>query len=70
MSDTAEPSKSMPPDGAYFITAPHWHRSYVGHVKSDVTALWHSGKWWTYDTETLVGDRARFLQDGKDFRDG
>jgi hypothetical protein len=32
----------LPPDGAYFVTAPHWEKSYVGHVKADHTALFHS----------------------------
>ena len=66
--ECGEPS-NLPPDGACFLSAPHWKNSYVGHVKGEVTTLWHGGKWWSCDTETLVGDKARFLRDGKDYRD-
>lgn len=64
----AEPVQ-LPPDGAYFVTAKHWQNSYVGHVKGEVTKLFYKGEWWKYDTETLVNDKARFLQDGRDYRE-
>lgn len=60
---------TLPSDGTYFVTAPHWRHSYVGHIRGDTTTLFTSRGWWGYDTETLVRDGARFLKDGRDYRD-
>ena len=60
----------LPSDGTYLVTCKRWEHSYVGHVKGDKTTLFtEHGKWINYDTETLVNDGGRFLQDGKDYRD-